>query len=297
MEETLNEMLLRTLPDVPKKPRPSNRAATKLVKNSVRGRKTKITGEQGFRNYLKYTDPLLQESDETTDKSKLADDMEKILNMIAPSGNIDKTAEIYLRNEPVENADALSEISAQPLSKYVKQKRNEEQAAEKIENFLEKSVKTKREAQKKNKSAVVIQSAVRGKKARDELKKEKEEAEMSKSATVLQNALKGKKARDEMNKRRKISTGSQTTDTNYIKTEGDKKATREVSTPIKGTKTTSQGTLAPVFKPDGDIDGRSMRDGKEVSVSKTSWEKANKPSAPKKTQKSTSKKKTTKKKK
>lgn len=296
MEETLNEMLLRTLPDVPKKPRPSNRAATKLVKNSVRGRKTKITGEQGFRNYLKYTDPLLQESDETTDKSKLADDMEKILNMIAPTENINKTAEIYLRNEPVENADALSEISAQPLSKYVKQKRKEEEAAEKIEQFLEKSVKTKREEQKKNKSAVVIQSAVRGKKARDELKKEKEEAEMSKSATVLQNALKAKKARDEMNKRKKISTGSQTADTNYVKTEGDKKA-KEVSTPIKGTKTTSQGSLAPVFKPDGTIDGRSKRDGKEVSVSKTSWEKANKPSAPKKSQKSTSKKKTTKKKK
>ena len=53
MEDTLNAMLLRTLPDVPKKTRPSNRTATKVVKNSVRGKKTRITGEQGFRNYLK----------------------------------------------------------------------------------------------------------------------------------------------------------------------------------------------------------------------------------------------------
>ena len=50
MEYTVNNMLLRTLPDVPKKPRPSNKTATKTVKNSVHGVRTKISGVQGFRN-------------------------------------------------------------------------------------------------------------------------------------------------------------------------------------------------------------------------------------------------------
>ena len=234
MEETLNAMLLRSLPDVPKIPRPSNRTAAKVVKNSVRGKKTKITGEQGFRNYLKYTDPLLQESDETTDKSKLADDMEKILSMMTP-----KTAEVYIRNEPVDNADALSEISAQPIGKILEKKRKEEASAAKIENFLMKSVKAKREKkQQQEESAAVHQAAVRATKARKEVKKEKE---------------------------------MQTEPNGYLKYMGEGTGGSISATKTKS-KSTSQGTNPPVYNDSKRIDGRSRKGGAEKFVSSIPWE-------------------------
>ena len=117
MEYTVNNMLLRTLPDVPKKTRPSNKTATKTVKNSVKGVRSNISGEQGFRNYLKYTDPLLRMSDETTDESKLTDDMDKILSMINPEKQLEQKAQQYLQKEPVNNAEVFNEIQAMNLFK------------------------------------------------------------------------------------------------------------------------------------------------------------------------------------
>jgi hypothetical protein len=183
MEDTLNAMLLSTLPDAPtKKTRPSNRTAKRIVKNSVKGKTTKISVEQGFRNYLKYTDPLLQESDET-DQSKLADDMEKIINLVKPAENISKSAVKHLRNEPVDKGDILSEIQPIKLSFTPNKKAsieiytppaktNEEEQKKKAEE--ERKAKLQQEQQK---AKDVLSSAIKTRKAKKEVKNLQEEKE------------------------------------------------------------------------------------------------------------------------
>lgn len=190
MEDTLNAMLLRTLPDSPKKPRRSNSSAKKVVKNSVKAKTTKISGEQGFRNYLKYTDPLLQESDETTDKSKLADDIEKIINLVKPAENIEKSAQKFLRNEPIDRGDILSEIKPVKLAFTPKKK----PLIDEISSSAKPSKKSEKETEEKikNKSATAIQSALRASKAKKEVKNLKEEKQ--KELAEFENMMNTKRA-------------------------------------------------------------------------------------------------------
>ena len=205
MEDTLNAMLLSTLPDTNKKPRASNRTAKRIVKNSVKGKTTKISAEQGFRNYLKYTDPLLQESDETTDQSKYADDIEKIINLVNPAEDISKSAQKYLRKEPIDNADISSEIQPMNLFKSSTPAKPSKKASieiykspaqiKKEEDKRLKEELKKEEEEIKNKSATAIQSAVRNSKAKKELNNLKEE----KSATAIQSAVRNSKAKKELN--------------------------------------------------------------------------------------------------
>ena len=202
MEDTLNAMLLSTLPDTAKKPRPSNRTAKRIVKNSVKGKTTKISAEQGFRNYLKYTDPLLQESDETTDQSKLADDMEKIINLVQPAENISKSAVKHLRNEPVDKGDILSEIQPIKLSFTPNKKAsieiytppaktNEEEQKKKAEE--ERKAKLQQEQQK---AKDVLSSAIKTRKAKKEVKnlQEEKEAKLQQQQQEQQKAKEDKSA-------------------------------------------------------------------------------------------------------
>lgn len=204
MEDTLNAMLLSTLPDTPKKPRASNRTAKRIVKNSVKGKTTKISAEQGFRNYLKYTDPLLQESDETTDRSKYADDIEKIINLVNSAGGaeslnpaegISKSAQKVLRNEPIERGDILSEIQPIKLATSTPAKPSKKPL---IEIYKSPAQRKNKEEEIKNKSATAIQSAVRNSKAKKELNNLKEEKQ-NKSANVIQSAIRNSQAKKELN--------------------------------------------------------------------------------------------------
>jgi hypothetical protein len=225
MEDTLSNILLNTLPDTQmRKKRPSNKTAEKIVKNSVKGKKRNMTGEQSFRYYLRDTDKLLQESDETTDKSKLADDIEKILNVVRPDGNINhNVVNNYIRNEPIDNAEVKSEISASPLKIYntpsgintslnasdlfttPKSGRTKQQETRKaFSTSVKKHVEGKKK-EKENKSATTIQSAVRNYNAkwearinRVERKENAKKENAKKSATVIQLAVKAKKAREEV---------------------------------------------------------------------------------------------------
>lgn len=99
---------------LPKPKRLSQRQATKKVKNSVKGKKTKITQEQGFRNYMKYTDPLLLTNNEDIDRSDLADDINKLLDIFHPkqmkNDKIKEVENFVLKQEPVDVNDLASEV-------------------------------------------------------------------------------------------------------------------------------------------------------------------------------------------
>ena len=105
---SLEDLIIRMTPNKPK--RISNKKATKIVKNSVKGKNINVSQEQGFRNYIKYTDPLLKVSDETTDKSKIASDISQLLNVFkkpSKKTNNNTTNNIYnnyLQENPIQNA-------------------------------------------------------------------------------------------------------------------------------------------------------------------------------------------------
>jgi hypothetical protein len=84
-DNALDNILQRLLP---KKTRLTSSQATAKVRKSVKGKTKSISQEQGFRNYLKYTDPMLQVSDETTDASKINNDLEQILSVFDKSDNV-----------------------------------------------------------------------------------------------------------------------------------------------------------------------------------------------------------------
>ena len=123
----LTDVLMRVIPDEKKKKRLSNTQASTKVLKSVKGKISGFSGEQGFKNYKKYTDPTLQFGDETTDKSQLADDLAEILSTFKPKK---KVIEQEIKKEPVDYFDALSEIQPSPLdAKHIG-------AAKTIKSFL-----------------------------------------------------------------------------------------------------------------------------------------------------------------
>ena len=79
------ETILKVLPVKEKPKKNSYKKASKIVKSSVpkKTKATKITKEQGFGNYLQYTDPLLLNNNEL-DQSDLANSLAKILNVFTP---------------------------------------------------------------------------------------------------------------------------------------------------------------------------------------------------------------------
>lgn len=126
-DNSLQNILERVAPHLKRK-KIGNTRATAKVKKSVKGKTTGITSEQGFRNYLKYTDPMLQYSDETTDASKIANDLSQILStfkpntaphVLEPEKKVVEKAKKYLKKEPVSDKDIASEIATLPISRQL----------------------------------------------------------------------------------------------------------------------------------------------------------------------------------
>ena len=152
-----------------KKPkRNSYRKAAAIVKNSVKGRKTKITKEQGFRNYLQYTDPLLLSNNEI-DQSDIATSLANLLNVFAPKKM--ETPEVQQIKKFVS-----TEITADPSDIDTEiDNQNKKSAATKIQglargvNFrkkelpklIEADVKDK-QRKREEKAATTIQKLARG---------------------------------------------------------------------------------------------------------------------------------------
>jgi len=159
------EAILNVLPKREKKPRNSYKTASRIVRNSVKGRTKKITKEQGFRNYLQYTDPLLLSNNEI-DQSDIATTLAKILNVFAPNPiETEKVKEVgkYVSTQtPVDPNDIVSEIQ---------QKVKTDKSAAKIQalvrgvNYRKNKLPALIEADvlnKQNKAATKIQKIARG---------------------------------------------------------------------------------------------------------------------------------------
>ena len=154
----------------PKKKRLIATEATEKVKKSVKGSSKSITTEQGFRNYVKYTDPMLQFSDETTDVSKIASDLTEILSVFNKTNNVYDLQKDVVNKEEIK-AEIVPDkfLSALPLLKN---------------------------------SATTIQGAVRGHLAKKEVKARREEIENEKSANTIQGAFRGHLAKKEVKARK-----------------------------------------------------------------------------------------------
>lgn len=163
--EALSKAILDVLPKREKPKRNSYKTATRIVKNSVKGRTTKITKEQGFRNYIQYTDPLLLSNNEI-DQSDIATTLAKILNVFSPNKmETEKVKEVkkYVATQtPVDANDIVSEIQ---------QKVKTDNSAAKIQalvrgvNFRKNKLPALIEADvlnKENKAATKIQKVARG---------------------------------------------------------------------------------------------------------------------------------------
>lgn len=107
------EAILKVLPTKEKPKRNSYKKATRIVKNSVKGKTSKITKEQGFRNYLQYTDPLLLNNNEL-DQSDLANSLSKILNLFVPdkmgTEKIQEVKNFVATQTPVDANDIKTEV-------------------------------------------------------------------------------------------------------------------------------------------------------------------------------------------
>lgn len=166
-DNSLKNVLERILP--PKKKRISNANASVKVKKSVKGKTSGITTEQGFRNYLKYTDPMLQESDETTDTSKIAKDLSEILSafkphnvaphILEPDKQVIEKVKKHLVKEPVENRDLANEIVALPISRQLfadKPEERQNRGIEKIQAIYKgKNVREQLKGQEKDKNTTL----------------------------------------------------------------------------------------------------------------------------------------------
>ena len=146
---SMTDTILKILPPKQKPKRMSYKTATKKVKNAVKGKTKNISKEQGFRQYLKYVDPLLQNNDEL-DQSDLAGNIAKIINALVPNKvQEDKLKEVqkFIKQEPI---DIKTEVIA-----TVRPDRN-----------IIADAAEKRAQKKQNEAATKIQKITRGSRTR-----------------------------------------------------------------------------------------------------------------------------------
>lgn len=163
------------LPTKIKPKRQSLKQAQNQVQGSVRGKVKNISKEQGFRNYVKYTDPLLLNNNEI-DQSDIANSIANILNVFAPNKmkteKIQQVQKFMTKEKPVDVNDVKTEVK--PDENLLKN-----QAATKIQalakgavfrtnqlpNIVEENIKLKYD-----KAATKIQSVYRGSDTRQQIK-------------------------------------------------------------------------------------------------------------------------------
>lgn len=113
---TFNDVL-KVLPKKEKPKRKTEKEAKNIIKKAIKGRVKGITQEQGFRQYKKYTEPLLFDNN-SLDQSEIASSLAKILNFIAPKKVEEqklKEVEKFIKNEiPVNVPDVQNEITPTP---------------------------------------------------------------------------------------------------------------------------------------------------------------------------------------
>lgn len=136
LQNQLTGAILKVLPVKEKPKRRSYQKSSEIVKKSVKGKTKNISKEQGFRQYLKYTDPLLLNNNEL-DQSDLAKSFGEILNVFTPQKmNTEKIKEVerfIALEKPVDTNDVKTEV---------KPELNPDQAATKIAKVY-KGLKTK----------------------------------------------------------------------------------------------------------------------------------------------------------
>jgi hypothetical protein len=153
MEQQLQNQLTgainAVLPKQQKPKRNSYKKASKIVEESVpKGKRTKkISQEQGFRNYLQYTDPLLLKNNEL-DQSDLANSFAEILNVFAPqkmgTEKIKEVEKFVALEKPVDVNDVETEIrdnAATKIKKIFKGKQTRDAYKQAIENINQSGLK------------------------------------------------------------------------------------------------------------------------------------------------------------
>ena len=130
--------------------RKSTKEATNIVRSSVKGRTKKISQEQGFRQYLQYTDPLLLNNNEL-DQSDLANNLTNILNVFAPKNmETEKMKEVqkFVATEIPEDVNEIQVVADKKLSLKAAQKRFNDNEVE-IVNNLYAEIAQKKQIKKK----------------------------------------------------------------------------------------------------------------------------------------------------
>jgi hypothetical protein len=218
---------------VPNKPRMTDGTASKVVEK--RGRQSSASSQQqNFRKYLKYVDPMLQYSDESTDASKLSQDLQRILDTFAPRPVFqDPTDGLIARN-------------------------NDENIRN---NKMKKQQKNQQKAQKWNAKQQKNQQIAQQQQQQQQQQQKIADFSNKLAAKKIQRAFQGSR------KPKSIETQTDMLDrlsTPGIVYQGNGKDKR-ISDKNIGAKT-SRGTNALKFTASGEIDGRSLKNSNVKSV-------------------------------
>ena len=164
------------LPTKIKPKRQSLKKAQKQVQGSVKGKVKNISKEQGFRNYVKYTDPLLLNNNEI-DQSDIANSIANILNVFHPNKmkteKLQQVQNFMVKEKPVDVNDVKTEVK--PDENLLKNKAATKIQAltkgavfrtNKLPNIVEENIKYKFD-----KAATKIQAVYRGNDTRKEVKR------------------------------------------------------------------------------------------------------------------------------
>lgn len=155
LQNQLTGAILKVLPVKEKPVRKSYKKSSEIVKKSVKGKTKNVSKEQGFRQYLKYTDPLLLNNNEL-DQSDLAKSFGEILNVFTPQKmNTEKIKEVerfVALEKPVDTNDVKTEIRNKTADAAQKRLDYQNMAATKIAKIVKGNMT--REAYKNAKKAL-----------------------------------------------------------------------------------------------------------------------------------------------
>jgi hypothetical protein len=170
-DNSLENILKRIIPT---KTRMTDGTARNVVAKKSR-QSSANSQEQNFRKYLKYVDPMLQYSDESSDASKLSQDLQRILDAFAPrpvfqdptDGLINRNNDENDRNGAAQAAQAARASNAvAKISKAWSDKKLRKKAQDDATKLA-----FERELENQTNAVIRLQSAARTKLARNMLAK------------------------------------------------------------------------------------------------------------------------------
>lgn len=182
LQNQLTGAILKVLPVKEKPVRKSYKKSSEIVKKSVKGKTKNVSKEQGFRQYLKYTDPLLLNNNEL-DQSDLAKSFGEILNVFTPQKmNTEKIKEVerfVALEKPVDTNDVKTEVKPELTASI---KKIAKDAVQNETDTLSAVMKRKLEQNKlklKGESVTKISKIVKGNITREAFKNAKETLDRS----------------------------------------------------------------------------------------------------------------------